>query len=70
MISDSILALSKRPGVRPSAVINFLSTLRGNKVDAVQNLKLDARLYRWNDATVEAIKEGIEEHFKRDGVKE
>ena len=31
----------------------------GNKSDAYSNLQMDAKLYKWNDATVAAISKGI-----------
>jgi len=50
--------------VRSLAVTNFLGSLEGNTQDhARTNLDQDARSYRWNAATVEAIRIGILEYF-------
>lgn len=61
-------ALASRPGVRRLAVENFLSTLDhpGARLgDALANLVADAQAYRWDAATVEAIRDGIHRHFQR-----
>lgn len=59
---DEIKKLSSRKGVRKRAVENFLMTLTANEDSstAYTNLSLDARLYNWNSATVNAIARGIE----------
>lgn len=50
--------------VRTRAVENFLSSLGGvTKAQALGNLALDARSYRWNAPTVKAIKDGIDKKF-------
>lgn len=43
------------------AIENFLMTVHHNDsvVQALMNLKRDARLYKWDHSTVEAIKRGI-----------
>lgn len=46
-----------------SAVANFLSSLCGDQRTDLRNLALDAYSYRWNDATVGAIKTGIMAHY-------
>ena len=55
-----IEVLARRPGVRRTAVENFLSTLDDVSQDEAQaNLRIDARLYGWDTPTVWAIREGI-----------
>jgi hypothetical protein len=50
--------------VKTVAVENFLGSLEGlTKSEAYANLRLDARLYKWNAATVKAINAGIAKHF-------
>lgn len=51
--------------LKTTAVENFLGTLGDQtEAEAFANLVLDARLYRWNVATVEAIQQGLEQHFE------
>lgn len=59
--------LASRPGVKRIAVENFLSTLPLELPRAAQygNLEMDARSYRWNQATQEAIAAGIERAYKK-----
>jgi alpha-mannosidase len=62
--AEKIEQLVARKGVRRIAVANFLSTLNGmSQADALANLQMDARLYKWDAGTVDAIREGIEAHF-------
>ena len=67
---EEIEKLATRKGVKSIAVYNFLGSLEGlSKMDALANLSfalyvLDARLYKWNAATVKAIQDGIKKHFK------
>ena len=56
--SSQISRLATRDGVRRIAVENFLSSM-DDPSEALANLELDARLYRWNAATVRAIRDGI-----------
>ena len=65
MISrERISKLAARKGVKAIAVENFLSTLQGmTSHDANANLAADARSYKWNAATVNAIRKGIDECF-------
>lgn len=65
MLKDTdIEKLSARKGVRAIAVQNFLSSLDGtNLACALGNLSMDARLYKWNSATVGAIRAGIMKKF-------
>lgn len=53
--------LASRKGVRRIAVENFLMsvTANPNAYIARLNLNYDARLYKWNSATVRAIRSGI-----------
>src|SRR5271157_2692533 len=52
--------LAARKGVRKIAVENFLGSLGSlRQIEALGNLFWDAASYRWNAATVDAIKHGI-----------
>jgi len=59
--NDEIERLANKPGVRKIAVENFLMTVdnNDNAMYANMNLGEDAKSYKWNAATVSAIKEGI-----------
>jgi hypothetical protein len=50
---------ASRKGVRRIAVENFLSSMGDNAMYAGMNLSQDSRLYKWNTATIRAIREGI-----------
>lgn len=48
------------------AVENFLASLHGLTAhEAYENARFDRRLYGWNDATLEAVINGIGTHFSR-----
>ncbi len=52
--------LANRKNVRRVAVENFLGTMIREPLGAaLVNLTYDARLYRWNTATKNAIRDGI-----------
>jgi hypothetical protein len=61
LTSAEIEGLASRPGVKRIAVETFLLTLdlpagyRGNAANA----RADARAYHWNEATLQAILDGI-----------
>lgn len=58
--SEQIEKLASRKGAKRIAVENFLGTLGTmSRADALGNLDADARAYRWNAATVNAIRAGI-----------
>jgi nitrous oxide reductase len=61
--------LASRKGARKIAVENFLASLPTDSEDAERNaylnLDLDSRLYKWNAATVKAIRKGIERTFRK-----
>ena len=57
---DEIEKLAARKGVRRIAVENFLGTMGDNQWFARANLYDDARVYKWNAATVKAISAGID----------
>lgn len=61
LTSEEIEILSNRAGVKKVAVENFLSTLTNNPSQeaAIQNLRYDARIYKWNESTIQAILDGI-----------
>jgi hypothetical protein len=61
--SERISELASGKNVRRVAVENFLSTFGGTQRDALLNLQMDARSYRWNRETQAAIAEGIRQHF-------
>lgn len=55
-----------KAAIKQIAVDNFLGSLGGvSERDAIDNLNMDAKMYKWNAATVSAIRKGIREHFKR-----
>lgn len=57
-----ITELATMPGVNTRAAFNFLGTLTGlTQAQAMANLELDARAYRWNTETCRAIQQGIME---------
>lgn len=58
--AETIDNFASRPGVKRIAVENFLCSIHGSsKSDAFSNAKQDARSYKWNDTTLEAIIEAI-----------
>ena len=50
--------------INEDAVHNFLGTLSSdsNYLDNLSNLEMDARLYEWDQATINAIYRGIKTH--------
>lgn len=67
-----ITELAAWEGAKTIAVQNFLGTLGPpgagmTEEEAIQNLILDARSYRWNTITVRAIEQGIRESFRNRG---
>jgi hypothetical protein len=61
LTSEQIETFANRPKVRKVAVWNFLGTVHhcGTYFNALSNLDLDEKLYKWNKETVRAIFEGI-----------
>jgi hypothetical protein len=62
-----IEAFASRPNVRRIAVENFLGSL-GNEFsmgNAMMNLNQDATSYKWNGATMSAIRAGIKKAWGR-----
>jgi len=59
LTKSEIKRFASRKGVRKMAVENFLSSMPSDPSDALRNLEYDARLYNWNAATEEAIRDGI-----------
>ncbi len=57
--TKQIEKLASKTGVKKIAVENFLSSLSGNKGNDYANMQMDARLYKWNTATINAIRKGI-----------
>lgn len=64
--NERINQLSEKKNVKKIAVQNFLWTLSSDipMEYTLENLNMDARLYKWNTATVNAIKTGIKEFYK------
>ena len=64
---NEIEELASKKGVRKIAVENFLMTLptedENAEWNAYMNLDMDSRLYKWNSATLKAIKSGIKKTF-------
>jgi len=58
---EEIKKFSSRKGVKKIAVENFLLSVHNNvtKSVALDNLFYDAKIYKWNAATVKAILDGI-----------
>jgi len=66
MLTDvRIRELSNKKGVKKIAVENFLYTVSANRniQSALLNLEMDSKMYKWNSATVNAIRTGIKEYF-------
>lgn len=61
---EDIEKLSNAKGAKKIAVENFLSSLYGDKLEAYANLESDAKSYKWNAATKNAIRKGIQQFFK------
>jgi len=64
---EEIKRFSSRKGVKKTAVENFLLSVHNNitKSVALDNLFYDAKIYKWNAATVRAILDGINLAVKR-----
>lgn len=64
---QEIKTFATRRHVRRVAVENFLLSLHNNGTAraAYQNLMRDAKMYRWNQNTVKAIKDGIDLAVKK-----
>jgi hypothetical protein len=62
LTAQQIERLASRPGVRRSAVEDFLNTVDANHdaVEARRSLQADARRHGWGAETRGAIEEGIE----------
>ena len=66
LTAEQIEKLSKRKGVKAIAVTNFLGSLGDmSSSDAWNNLRADAKSYKWNAATQKAISDGIILAFKK-----
>ena len=57
---EEIKQLANRKGVRRIAVENFLMSMGTDPHIARANLSLDAKLYKWDRMTVQAISDGIQ----------
>lgn len=56
---SEIEKLASRKNVKKMAVENFLMSMGDNSGAAYENLRADARSYKWNTATQNAISAGI-----------
>lgn len=57
-------ALRLYPGARKTAVMNFVGTLLGtSQASEEANLLMDAKLYKWNPQTIDAIAYGIATYY-------
>lgn len=66
LTEDDFQRLTSSPKVRKIAVENFLGSLEGlSRAEALANLSMDSKMYRWNSETVLAIKKGISILFKK-----
>lgn len=56
-----------KESVKKIAVENFLGSLDKSMTvwQHLANLSMDAMLYRWNGATVRAIRKGIQQAYKK-----
>lgn len=59
LTSKEIEEFANRHGVKKIAVENFLSSMGTNLTDIIGNVALDAKLYNWNQETINAIMEGV-----------
>lgn len=59
LTNDEIQELSNTKNVRKIAVESFLTSMGTDVVEAMGNLSIDARQYRWNKETINAILEGM-----------
>jgi predicted nuclease of restriction endonuclease-like (RecB) superfamily len=62
ILTNAEIKLFENDEADKDAIQNFLGTLPSHTslVDDYRNLKIDARLYGWNVATIEAIADGID----------
>lgn len=65
---EEISKFASRRGVRKIAVENFLMSMGEMEYNARANLRIDARLYGWNNSTVLAIQAGINLASKREVI--
>jgi len=55
--------LARHPKARKIAVENFVMTRQSDIFNNQMNLDLDARLYGWNEDTINAINEALNWHY-------
>jgi hypothetical protein len=65
LIDEQIEKLASKAGVKRTAVENFLGTLYApaGRAGSLRNLYDDAASYKWNSATIEAIRAGVKLAF-------
>ena len=56
---QEIEKLASEKNVRRIAAENFLMSMGGDNVAAILNLRLDAKMYKWNKETIRSIEKGI-----------
>lgn len=67
LTNAQVESFASRKSVKRIAVENFLASLQDlSWAEALGNLELDAKLYKWDAQTVKAIRDGINVVF-RDG---
>jgi hypothetical protein len=61
LTKQEIQSLANLPNVKETPVWNFLGTAHhcGTYLNALANLDMDAKLYRWNQETIRAIYNGL-----------
>ena len=59
---EEIEKFASRRGVKRNAVENFLLSVTAcrTRYNALGNVNMDTRLYKWNAATQKAIRDGID----------
>lgn len=66
--TKELLKYSLLPGVKTIAVENFLMSIDQSMpiYFHLENLKADTKLYKWNAATVTAIRKGLNHIYRKD----
>ena len=59
LTGKEIEEFANKPGVKKMVVENFLSSIGTDITEIMGNVANDARLYNWNQETINAIMEGV-----------
>lgn len=59
LTNKEIEEFANRPGAKKIAVENFLMSMGEDLTNAMGNLGLDAKSYKWNRETINAVLEGM-----------